>query len=146
MKAVKLLLLAASALCLTHPKGPHGKGFGLNKPGKKFGPGPKKMFGGKPHKNNKFPHFPRKNKGPKDNNEEIKQQLNVLLEPKYDFLVEMRDKLENEGLTEDELRGVIQAVPELKYLDGYVDDLMQNQQDGKVGLNNLQEKTDDLTE
>jgi len=148
MKAVKLLFLAASALCLTRfssfgPKGHHGKGFGHKKPKKNFGFGHKKMFGGKPHHHNKFPFPKPQEETPK---EEIRQQLNDLLEPKYEFLLEMREKMQNEGLTEDELRGVIAAVPELQFLDSYVDDLMKKQDDGKLQFNNLQEKQDELVE
>ena len=149
MKAVKLLFLAASALCLTRPKGPNGKGFGfgLKKPNKNFGFGPKKMFGGKPHKNKKFP-FPKRMPKTQDEapKEELRQQLNDLLEPKYEFLLEMREKMQNEGLTEDELRGVIAAVPELKFLDSYVDELMEKQEDGKLQFNDVVEKQDELTE
>ena len=134
MKAVKFLLLAASAMCITRPRGP-GNAFGHNKP-KHFGP-PGKGRG-------KGPHFPKKLE--KEEKEEIKQQLNDLLEPKYEFLLEMNEKMQNEGLTEEELREVIKAVPELQYVEEYVDDIMQNQQNGKVSLNNLQEKINELTE
>ena len=147
MKAVKFLLLAASAMCITHPRG-HGNAFGHNKP-KHFGP-PGNAFGlnkpkhfGPPGKG-RGPHFPKK--WEKEEKEEIKQQLNDLIEPKYEFLLEMNDKMQNEGLTEDELRGVIKAVPELQYVEEYVDDIMQNQQNGKVSLNNLQEKINEFTE
>ena len=134
MKAVKFLLLAASAMCISRPRGfghGHGKGhaFGLFKPGK---------F------DKKKPH-PKKMKKP-DPKEQLKLQLNDLLEPKYEFLLEMKDKMQNQGLTEDELRGVIKAVPELQYVEEYVDNIMQAQQNGKVSISNLQEKIDDLTE
>ena len=135
MKAVKFLLLAASAMCISRPRGfghghGHGRGhaFGLNKPHK---------FENK--------HHPKKMKKP-DPKEQLKLQLNDLLEPKYEFLLEMKDKMQNQGLTEEELRGVIKAVPELQYVEEYVDDIMQTQQNGKVSFTNLQEKTDDLTE
>jgi len=68
--------------------------------------------------------------------EQIKQQLNQVLTPKYEYLVETRQKMENEGLTEEELRQLIKTVPELKFLNGYVDDLMKNQKDGKLQFNN----------
>ena len=125
MKAVKFLLLAASAMCVSRRE----QAFGLNKPGK--------------FENKK--HHPKKMKKP-DQKQQLKQQLNDLLEPKYEFLLEMLDKMQNQGLTEDELRGVIKAVPELQYVEEYVDDIMQNQQNGKVSLNDLQEKINELTE
>ena len=133
MKAVKFLLLAASAMCITNSRR-QGNAFGHNKP-KHFGPGKGRGRG---------PHFPKKLE--KEEQEEIKQQLNDLLEPKYEFLLEMNDKMQNEGLTEEELRGIIKAVPELQYVEEYVDDIMQNQQNGKVSLNDLQEKINELTE
>ena len=136
MKAVKFLLLAASAMCISRPRGfghghghGHGHAFGLNKPGK---------FDNKKH-------HPKKMKKP-DQNQQLRQQLNDLLEPKYEFLLEMKDKMQNQGLTEDELRGLIKAVPELQYVEEYVDNIMQTQQNGKVSISNLQEKIDDLTE
>ena len=145
MKAVKFLLLAASAMCITNSRR-QGNAFGHHKP-KLFGPfghNKPKHFGPPGKGRGKGPHFPKKLE--KEEKEEIKQQLNDLLEPKYEFLLEMNEKMQNEGLTEDELRGVIKAVPELQYVEEYVDDIMQNQQNGKVSLNNLQEKINELTE
>jgi len=128
------------------------------KPPKHMGPKPPKHhhmgpkhhhMGPKPPKHMKLPfapwmklpkraHFPKvpftlpKHFDMKD----FKKNLNEFLEKKYDFLVEMRKKMDNEGLTEGELRKVLRAVPELNRLQKDVKDLMRDKdENGRIKFN-----------
>ena len=144
------------------PKGPEKKHMGFKpmgpKPPKHMGPKPPKHhhmgpkhhhMGPKPPKHMKLPfapwmklpkraHFPKvpftlpKHFDMKD----FKKNLNEFLEKKYDFLVEMRKKMDNEGLTEGELRKVLRAVPELNRLQKDVKDLMRDKdENGRIKFN-----------